>query len=115
MESKRFCLILTMKILCVFFVVLLLCSCTDQARYTLDSVRMAAVIADLHIAEAAASQQEGSKKDSIIKVYYRQIYEIHKTNEDEFLQNLEMLKTDVEEMEKVYKIVNDSLDKRKSR
>ena len=76
---------------------------------------MAAVIADLHIAEAAASQQEGSKKDSIIKEYYRQIYEIHAINEDEFLKNLEMLKTDVEEMEKVYKIVNDSLDKRKSR
>ena len=80
----------------------------------MDENKLAGIICDLHVAEAAAALQEGSKKDSLIRIYYHQIYEIHAIEETDFLKNMELLKTDLEKMEKVYKMVNDSLDKRKN-
>lgn len=103
------------RILYALIIVLAMQSCDNSPDYSMDESKMAEVICDLHLAESAAAQQEGSRKDSIIQLYYRQIYEIHSISENDFIKNMGLLKTDLEKMERVYKLVGDSLDKRKSR
>jgi Domain of unknown function (DUF4296) len=99
----------------LFICFLALTQCQDKTKYSLSRVQMANILCDLHIAEGATSLLEGAKKDSVITLYYKQIFEIQGVNEAEFKENLDLLKTDAPEMAKVYKIVNDSLEKRKNR
>jgi hypothetical protein len=89
--------------------------CQDKTKYSLSRVQIANILCDLHIAEGATSLLDGAKKDSITTLYYRQIFEIQGVKEAEFKENLDLLKTDAPEMAKVYKIVNDTLEKRKNR
>jgi c-di-GMP-related signal transduction protein len=76
---------------------------------------MVNLLCDLHIAEGAAELLEGTKKDSILKIYYTQIFEIQGIEEKQFKKDLDLLKEDPTEMTKVYKWVNDSLAARSKR
>ena len=48
--------------------------CQNGNSYSLSRVQMANILTDLHIAEGATTLLEGPKKDSIISLYYKQIF-----------------------------------------
>ncbi len=104
---------MTRSTLLIFLVCLLFWQCQNNKHYSLSKAQMAVILADLHVADGATSLLDPAKKDSITKLYYRQIFEIQGIQEDEFRKNIETLKFDADEMAKVYKMVVDTLEKRK--
>lgn len=94
---------------------LLIVACQRDNKYTISREKMALIVADLHVAEGATTFLEGAKKDSILTIYYKQVFEIQDITREEFDKNIEILKLDPEEMAKVYKIALDSLDAKKKR
>lgn len=92
-----------------------LVACQRDNKYTISREKMALIVADLHVAEGATTFLEGTKKDSVLNIYYKQVFEIQGVTREEFDKNLEILKLDPEEMTKVYKIAADSLDAKKKR
>jgi hypothetical protein len=76
---------------------------------------MVNILCDLHIAEGAADLLDGTKKDSILKIYYAQVFEIQGVEEATFKKDLDLLKEDPVEMTKIYKWVTDTLAARSKR
>lgn len=72
--------------------------------------KLEAVLNDIHIAEAAMQYMSDEKLDSIKKIYYQQIFEIHKVEEETFLECMEILKSDPKLGGVVYQNLLDSLD-----
>lgn len=60
---------------------------------------------DIQVAEAALQTVHSSVKDSVVAIYYDQIFEIHGVNQEILLENIKMLKTHPEESHKIYKKV----------
>ncbi len=60
-----------------------LVSCDEEEVLPIEEQRMALIIADLHIAEAALQNVYASKKDSLAKIYYQQVYDIHEVDRPE--------------------------------
>ena len=62
------------------FVSLMSCQEKKTEVQTLDDEKLARVMADLNVAEAATLGLSGYPKDSLIMVYYNQVFEIHGTS-----------------------------------
>lgn len=106
---------LIMRFLTIFLLLISLFACQRaEQTYTMSRVKLANVLADIHVADGASSIIDGALKDSITKVYYKQILEIHQVSDAEFRQNFDALKLDADEMLKVYKIINDTLTIRRN-
>ena len=60
---------------------------------------------DIQVAEAALQTVHSSVKDSVITIYYDQVFKIHGVNQAILLENIEMLKKYPEESHKIYKKV----------
>lgn len=104
------------QLLVILTAIFVLASCssnTSTSTYSLSEKKMASILTELHIAEGAAVQFPKPQKDSLTKYYYKQIFEMQHVNEQDFQNNFNLLKNDPETLEKVYKIVNDSIELRK--
>ncbi|MEM1219239.1 MAG: DUF4296 domain-containing protein [Bacteroidota bacterium] len=58
-------------------------SCDEEEVLPIEEEKMALILADIHIAEAALQNVYASKKDSLSAVYYQQVYDIHKIDRPE--------------------------------
>lgn len=97
----------------VIFTFILLFACKkDTIVLTMPTAKMVSILADIHVAESAAGYLSGTKKDSVVSIYYQQIYEIHSVKAEEVKQNLDALKREPAQLEKVYKMVVDTLEER---
>jgi hypothetical protein len=81
----------------------------NGGNMSLSREKMANILLDAHIAESAAVYLPAQQKDSISPIYYQQIYEIHEVTAEQFKQNMDILSKNPIEMEKVYKIIKDSI------
>lgn len=91
-------------------------SCSRAPVMPVDEATLVKVLADVHIAEVAAQNFAGAYKDSIKRIYYQQIYDIHGISETDFRASLQVLSDHQEKMEKLYKKVEkhlESMDKPK--
>ncbi len=95
----------------VAFLSLFACK-NDKIKISLPVNKMVSVLADIHTAESAAGYLSGTQKDSMTAIYYKQIYEIHNVSEEEVKQNLDLLKREPIQLEKIYKMVTDTLELR---
>ena len=89
-------------------------SCNRAPGMPVDEATLVKVLADVHIAEVAAQNFAGAYKDSIKRIYYQQIYEIHGISEADFKSSLQVLSDHQDKMEKLYKKVEmqlESMDK----
>ncbi len=85
-------------------------SCTKGTdKMSLSREKMANILLDAHLAESASVYLSSKQKDSISQIYYQQIAQIHDVSTEEFKQNMEILSKNPIEMEKVYKIIKDSI------
>lgn len=60
---------------------------------------------DIQVAEAAIQTVHSKQKDSVIAIYYEQIYELHSVDQDILLQNIETLKKSPSKSHLIYKKV----------
>lgn len=101
----------------LLFIALVLSSCSNTtssvSSYTLSENQMANILTELHIAEGATVQFPKKQKDSLTKYYYKQVFEMQHINEQEFQNNFSLLKNDPKTLEKLYKMVSDSIESRK--
>lgn len=91
-------------------------SCKPSPTLPVDEALLIKVLADVHIAEVAVQNFAGTHKDSIKRIYYQQIYDIHGISETDFRASLQVLSDHQEKMEKLYKKVEkhlESMDKPK--
>ena len=63
--------------------------------------KMARVMADLYLAEAATVGLSGYAKDSLQHVYYQQVFEMHGVTLDEYDRNLKLYADDIDKMQKL--------------
>jgi hypothetical protein len=111
----RLTTLVSVKSLLFICLILFIVACQRDNKYTIPREKMALIVADLHVAEGATTFIEGSKKDSVLNIYYQQVFEIQGISKEEFDKNLETMKLDPEEMAKVYKIAADSLEAKMKR
>lgn len=85
-------------------------SCRHSPALPVDEALLVKVLADVHIAETAVQNFAGTHRDSIKRIYYQQIYDIHGISESDFRASLKILSDDQAKMEKLYKKVEKHLE-----
>ena len=66
---------------------------------------------DIHIAKAAVQNTSPSYRDSLFEMYFLQSCEIHGVSPDKVRADLDILTSDPDQMELIYQVVIDSLEK----
>jgi hypothetical protein len=74
---------------------------------------MVRIMADLSIAESATAQMNGYAKDSLTKVFYNQVFEMHQVQPDQYEQNLRLYANDLPTMERIVQQVEATFDTEK--
>ena len=92
----------------VFF---FLTACRDAPteQPTLSDDKLAHIMADLSIADAATNGLAGYKKDSLMHVYVQQVFELHRTTLEAYEKDLKLLSLDLPRMEKIVHKAEDIL------
>jgi len=62
---------------------------------------------DIQVAEVSIQTVSKEQKDSVIAIFYDQIYELHGINEEILLKNIEVLKKSPIKSHKIYKKVTE--------
>jgi hypothetical protein len=74
---------------------------------TIPDDKMARIMADMHVAEAATNGTAGYSKDSITHVYFDQIMKMHGVTPDSFEKNMKILSTDMDHLKRVLEKARD--------
>ena len=99
-----------MKYLSLLIVVVALFSCEKkEVPLPLEEEHLSKILADVHVAEAAAQNITGPAKDSMLDIYYDQIYKINKIEKAEFMESMEILRNDPIRLERIYSRTMDIL------
>jgi hypothetical protein len=94
----------------LIFIVLLgiLSSCNHEApRPTIPEDKMVRIMSDLVVADAAAASFSGYQKDSLLQVYYKQVYEMNGVTLADYEKNLRIYADDIERMDRMTQKVSD--------
>lgn len=85
--------------------VLLLMACREDVskQPTLSDDQLAQIMADISVADAATTGMAGYPKDSLMHVYFKQVFKIHGTTVETYENDLRILAKDLERMEAVVK------------
>ena len=82
-------------------ILLVACEAPEKRVTTITDQKVVAIMTDLHYAEAATVGLVGVRKDSLVSVYYDQVFALHKVSEEEYRENLEILSEDVPRFQKI--------------
>jgi Domain of unknown function (DUF4296) len=94
----------------LFFVGFAAWSCKKVTiNISMPTAKMVSVLADIHFAESIVVNMSPQKKDSILPIYEKQIFDIHGITEQAFVDDLQRIKQDPAVTEKVYKMVSDTI------
>ncbi|MEM9918036.1 MAG: DUF4296 domain-containing protein [Bacteroidota bacterium] len=97
------------KFIIVFL--LLITACKEETKLEVPAEDLAKVLRDVHIAEAAANDiPDMALKDSVLRVFYGQVYEMHGMDSAELHHNIELMKQDPVLTREVYVKVLDELN-----
>ena len=86
-------------------------ACEEKPTCALSDEQLIQVLADIQIAEAAAQSLVQPVKDSVLEVYYQQVFEIHKVQEDQFRNCYEELQEDPNRMTDIYNRILEELNR----
>lgn len=89
------------------------CWGNKAAAPTIPEDKMVRIMADLSIAEAATAQMNGYAKDSLTKVFYNQVFEMHQVQADQYEQNLRLYANDLPTMERIVQRVEATFETEK--
>lgn len=100
----------------IFFCLSFLLACnTTSEQLTIPEDKLIPLLADIHFAEAAVNNVFGEQKDSLLQIYYSQIYVFHDIGKEEFEKNMSILRKNPSRLESLYKIVTDSIAQKESK
>lgn len=86
---------------CLSLVVLFSCSGKTTETPTLSDEKLARVMADLCVAEAATTGLAGYAKDSLMKAYYAQVFEIQGTTPEIYEKDLRIVSGDLPRLQQI--------------
>ncbi|MCC6413413.1 MAG: DUF4296 domain-containing protein [Saprospiraceae bacterium] len=96
-------------------VLLLQCAPKDPPVVTdIPDEKITKIMADLHLADAATNGLAGYEKDSLMKVYFKQVFEMHGIEQERYEKNLEGLSVNILRMEAVVRAADSLLLQRDS-
>jgi len=102
------------KSLIIVFLIALGCQ-QNETSYAIEDEMMVKILLDMHIAEAASLQVDISERDSLRRIYYDQIFEIHEVPKKTYEEDMELLKRDAEKLASIYDKVIEQLKERKQK
>lgn len=70
---------------------------------TIPDEKMARILADLNVAEAATARLNGYPKDSLKQVYFKQVMDMHNMTVSGYESNLRIISAEPKRMEEVMK------------
>jgi len=83
---------------------LLVAGCAPKIKQpSIPDEKMARIMADLAIAEAATSGLTGYPKDSLMQFYFRQTLDLHRVTRDSYEKNLRLYADDLPRMQQLTK------------
>lgn len=77
--------------------------------------KMVEILKDIHLAEAISQSERTNVKDSLLAIYYDDIYRIHDITKEDLERNLKLWMNDAEEVDKLYEKVIEELSKEESK
>ena len=78
-------------------------SCTKKEELlTMEEERLIPLLLDAHIVEGALQPLYEAHKDSMMNVYYNQLFTIHQVDSSEFFHNLRVLRKNPDLGKKIY-------------
>lgn len=97
--------------ICLFLTLALMLACAAKSTEprTLTDEKVARIMADLSIADAATNGLSGFPKDSLMQVYFKQVFEIHGITLELYEKELRILAKDLTQMESVVKMSDELL------
>jgi len=90
------------------------CQKTEYS-YSLSEEQLRAILLDIHASEAMVKTYDINSRDSISKVFYQQILEIHEIEASIFEKDFQMLKRNPKKLEDLYKNVEKDLEEKKEK
>lgn len=109
--------ILTKKLRLLLWIMVLFTACKETVSPTpflepdISEEKMIALLLDVHLAEAATQTEKSNKKDSLLHLYYQDVFRIHNISKEDFERNLEAWFDNPELADKLYEKVVESLNK----
>ena len=92
----------------IFSLFFVLISCGEEdVQFTMPEDDLVKLLYDIQVAEAALQTVHSEVKDSVVDIYYEQIFEIHGTTKEILVKNIEVLKQKPIKSHEIYKKVID--------
>ncbi len=84
--------------------------CKEELSTTLSDEKIVDILTDLHLAEASMLTLNKRLKDSVNRIYYGQVFEIHQVEDSIFFNDLEIIRKNPKRVEEIYTLVIDNID-----
>lgn len=88
------------------------CATSPQETPTLSDEKIVRIMADLSVADAATTGLAGFAKDSLMQVYFKQVFEMHGVTLENYEKDLRILAKDLPHMERIVKQADELLTER---
>jgi len=98
-----------MKRIAIVFLTVFMWSCENPPPTPLNR-KMAAVLKDINIAEAALQGTTGTTRDSLFQLYYRQVFTIHDVTEEDFYKYMDSLRNNPSMAAETYEYIKKQLE-----
>ncbi len=99
-------------LLLLIFLAVLACACgKKETAMPIPEDKLAKILVDVHFAESVMQELPNSVRDSLGRVYYEQIYQIHGISEEALNESLRIIKKDPEVLERVYQRAEMEIDR----
>jgi hypothetical protein len=84
-------------------------ACSKGGKMPIPQKRLVLVTVDMHYAEAAVQNVYGKQKDSLLKVYYQEIFQLHKVKQEDYIESIRILQNDSKRFDQFYNEVKAKL------
>ena len=85
------------------------CESKKTEAPTLPDEKIARIMADISVADAATNGLAGPEKDSLMQIYFKQVFEMHGTTAEVYEKDLRIIAKDLPRMETIVKRADELL------
>jgi Domain of unknown function (DUF4296) len=95
--------------LLIFCCLLCFIACGKGGKMPIPQKQLVLVTVDMHYAEAAVQNVYGKQKDSLLRVYYKEIFQLHKVKQEDYIESIRVLQNNSKLFDKFYNEVKAKL------
>jgi hypothetical protein len=92
-----------------FALVLSACQSSISEQPNLSDEKLARLMADLSVADAATTGMVGFSKDSLVQVYFKQVLDLHGVTLESYERDLRIVSNDLDHLDRVLKRAEEML------